>query len=335
MTDPLDIHAAVVVSPAKGPLCDVAQDILAEKAFFKRHPTLIGHDGLNQTCGFVESCMHENDPAARLIQLFCATYDQMSEALTAMAPLHLHLSLPRWVNEIPDLKERFDRDLRSIDFPKISGITPYYGGSTAGIRAFRGAQTAIQGQQPDAVLVGGIDTMVTPTILDARALAGLANTRSNSYGAIPGEAGAILLVQRHQSKPTPPISRIFSVKTAQEPEDITDPKRGLIGKGLKECVVDVLNDTPEHPPCSWLSDYNGDRYRAEELGFVIANLGQPQLQEPICPASSIGDIGAATVPVYASLVPWVEPDPSDGVLITAGDPQGPRGSILCQSLRSA
>ena len=332
MTMVVDVHAAAITSPAAGPLSCVAPDILAEGAFFRRHPTLIGHDGLHQTCGFVESCMHENDPVSRLTHLFSETYAQLTTPLVPIESLQLHLALPRWVNEVPDFKERFERNVQSLDLSKISKIFPYYGGATAGIQAYRGARNALSSAQVDTVLVGGLDTMVTPTILDARALAGLANTKSNSYGAIPSEAGAIQLVQRQNSQTIPPISRILSMTTGQEQESLTDPERGIVGSALKKCVAEAMDEAPTTHLGTWLSDYNGDRHRAEELGFVIANLGQSQLLEPICPASSIGDVGAATVAVYACLVPWVKSEETEGVLVTAGDPQGERGAIVCQSI---
>lgn len=331
MTNSLEIHASALVSPALGPLEDVATDILAETAFFLRHPTFLGHDGFNQTCGFIASCVTEIDPVQRLSHILHRTYTQISPALIADVPLNLHLALPLWVSEIPHFRDSFQKLLPSLDMPQIAKIIPYYGGKTTGLAAYQGAHAALLSGQSDVVIVGGIDTMVTPTILDARALAGLANTKSNSYGAIPSEAGAMQLLSRQPSQPRSANSRILSMATTSEPEDLRNANRSIIGKALKQCITEAIKQASNGPPRAWISDYNGDRYRAEELGFVIASLAQAQLQEPICPASSIGDVGAATLAVYSSLVPWVSGGNTDGVLITVGDPHGPRAAIICQT----
>ena len=344
MNGPLDITAAALVSAAQGPLTEVAQDILDGTAYFERHPTYLGHDGLPQTCATVAGCADQVDPVTRLAYLLTQAHRQLMQGappdLRGDADRVLFLALPAWLAKQSGFLSRFEQQVSGLG---ISNIRYHFGGPIAGLQAIAAAQAALSTAECTDALVAGIDTMVAPMLLDARALAGLANTKANSYGAIPGEAGAMLLMRRaepdadERAGAQGAVARLMSCAIQPEPQRLDDPSRGIIGTGLVNSIKEARRIAGARGADMLISDFNGERFRAEELGMIGAHFGEEALHEPFCPAASIGEIGAATSIAYCCLAAYANAGTAatQEALIAISDRTDLRGALCVARARRA
>ena len=110
-----------------------------------------------------------------------------------------------------------------------------------------------------------------------------------------------------------------------------------LGWGLTRAVRSALADLePEEAVDRIYCDQNGETYRADELGFMLARLGE-RFRNPadfVAPADCWGDVGAATVPLLIGLVAAAaERGYAAGPLslVIAGSESGRRSCILLRT----
>ncbi|WP_342078294.1 hypothetical protein [Yoonia sp. SS1-5] len=331
----LDIRAAGLISPASGVLHSAAPEILAGTAYLERHPSFVGHDGLPQTGGFVAGCLEERDPIARLGYLLAAAYAGAMADLPEDMPRderwHLFLALPAWLEHDAARLHQFKTLMPTMGLSRIGGLTYIFGGAVAGVKATDAAADALASGDVSVAMVAGVDSLVAPLVLDRRALAGLANVQTNPYGVVPGEAGALLVVQAADPDDRPFMARLHGTAIGTEQARLDDPERGIMGRAMTDCLTKA--SAGQATPGALLSDFNGERHRGEETGVVLTHLANDALADPICPATAIGDVGAATAPVYCALAPWAPTVGSLHLLAALGDRDGPRGALCIERRR--
>jgi 3-oxoacyl-[acyl-carrier-protein] synthase-1 len=148
--------------------------------------------------------------------------------------------------------------------------------------------------------VCSVDSYIHPDLLTKLATEERILDGENPYGLVPGEAASAILVGHGGfMRGVPPLGQILRMTEATEPEELRSLK-GIIGRGLASC----FRFDEAVPVSRLIADLNGERYRAEELGFAatsaprrMANL----FDDPETPAANFGDIGAATGGAYAAL----------------------------------
>lgn len=333
-----DILAVGIVSPAPGSQEEALAELAAGTQNFIRHPEFIGADGVPQTGGYVEGCLTERDVIARLAYLFHTAYSECIARLPADTPpdarWRLFFALPEWLGRVEGLRTKFLQTMRGLNLTRIRKVDFHFGEKTAGFAAYQAACQALE--EEDNVLVACVDSFVAPAILDARALKGLAHVQDDPYSVIPAEAGTVMLLGRPDAGSSVPVSRMRPVSLGNEAEQLDDSDRGVLGFGLVECIRAALGELAHgsEPGCL-ISDSNGERHRAEELGVVLANFAgdYPVLAEPEIPALAIGDVGAATAGLFAAIVPHLAALKTPHVLITGSENDGARAAMVVDQVR--
>jgi 3-oxoacyl-[acyl-carrier-protein] synthase-1 len=334
------IMAAGLCSPAPGPLADAAAVILAQEPLYERHPDFIGVDGMNQICAYVPGCVSERDPGTRLTYLLHAAYRDCVASIPAdmdpAARFPLYLGLPVWMGRDGPHRRSFLAQVRRRDFSRMAGVQMYYDDNVAGLSAIEAAAAAIAKGEIEAALVAGVDSFVSPAVLDHLAFTGRARTRDTPYAPIPSEAAAMLLLTRQGLSGMAPLSNLRIVVRGEETEKLGDTSRTVMGRGLSRCIDAVVADLPKGEVIgALLCDMTGERHRAEEMGLAVARFpstGQDS-PEPILPALCIGNIGAAFGPVMAALAGFAPTKGSGHVLIWTSANSGERAAMCVDQVR--
>jgi 3-oxoacyl-[acyl-carrier-protein] synthase-1 len=155
-------------------------------------------------------------------------------------------------------------------------------------------------------LVGGVDSLIRPSVHAALAKAGmLKHVDENPQGILPGE-GAAFLVLEAKPRPERILARLAGTGIGDEPTFRTQKPNQ--GEGLTAAVRMARAGAARLSarPLS-ICDLNGDRYRALEWGFAqmraLADLhwqdGGPGTAETWHPADCLGDSGAGSCAICA------------------------------------
>ena len=191
-----------------------------------------------------------------------------------------------------------------IEVPQVHALTE---GHAAGASALARATDQIEQGACEACLVGGVDSYFHPDTMEwldeNRQLAG-AVSRS---GFVPGEgAGFCLLMADGALKRLgfQALARVVSVGLGRETK-LIKTSTICLGEGLTAAVRDAVRELqlPAESISDVLCDINGERYRGEEWGFVCLRL-PTYFDNPtayVSPADSWGDVGAASLPLFAML----------------------------------
>ena len=204
---------------------------------------------------------------------------------------------------IPTLKRYADVPLHPSD-----GATLFQ--DEAGFGALlRIADQALQGGVLKRCLVGGIDSMLDPETIHARAEAGVLLTPENAGGAMPGEAAAFLLVERAGSvdrgrrTDSEPLVSIGGVAQTQGVPLTREREDRPAGVALSECLAASRSTLAEDPETVY-TGLNGTPHRAFDWGCARVRLQADDVGfegAEVHPATSIGDVGAAAGPVAVCL----------------------------------
>jgi 3-oxoacyl-[acyl-carrier-protein] synthase-1 len=216
-------------------------------------------------------------------------------------------------------------------------VTVSYGGAAEALSRVAGAARRVEEGEADALLVGSVDSLLPPETLDLLWTQHRVLTRDNPYGLIPGEAACLLLVAHPAVMgDARALGRVDAAFEAREDEDVAAP-RGILGRGLAA----VLRPAGAHrPPSRWMLDLNGERWRAEELGFAVAAAGAPVTDlaaDLETPSLYLGDTGAAMGAVMPALALGDPPrrgHPRRGPvsLISAASYEGARAAIFVERI---
>ena len=157
-------------------------------------------------------------------------------------------------------------------------------------------------------------------------------TDRNPEGFIPGEAGAVILLETEEharQSGVPGLLQIGGVSGGHEPNPVTGEKTSS-GSGFTTAIRSLVEIQSETDSWKWvLSDLNGERYKAYEWGVIL-----PRLNERITTdhhlshmADSIGDVGAAMAAVQLGCIAQSfkrNYAPADSALLLAGNDAGKR-----------
>ncbi len=188
----------------------------------------------------------------------------------------------------------------------ISEVNVFPNGHAAGLIALRAAIERMN-RGLEACIVGGVDSYFEPDTMEwldeQRQLMG---SMSRS-GFIPGEGAGFLALataqalERNKAKS---LGRILS--TAQGVEKLLIKTADMcLGEGLAATVLDAIGPALSSGQRinEVYCDINGERYRGEEWGFVCLRASS-YFDDPTAyhsPATSWGDVGAASGPLFAML----------------------------------
>lgn len=213
-----------------------------------------------------------------------------------------------------------------LDYPN----SRYFGeGRAGGLRALAAGVEALEREEHDHVLVGGIDTFH-----DARTIGALKKQwrllgDASIGGLVPGEGAGFLLLTRRDD---PPMDRLMLSRPhfgfeqghlfGQAPYS-GDVLAQVLRQALKEVAA---------PPVALYSSENGEHHYQREL--TVARLRHKAAFVPDYPvirlAETVGDLGAAFAPVALALAAS-EPDSEGPLVLHASSDSGPR-AVVCAGL---
>lgn len=171
-------------------------------------------------------------------------------------------------------------------------------GAVGGVQSIEAALTWINQKAVPAVLLVGVDTMLTAGTLQALEQQSRLLTQANSNGLIPGEGAAAVLLGPVASIPT---TEFILVGVGYGREEATiDKELPLRADGLSAAIRNALSAAS----CTYddidyrITDLSGEQYSFKEAALAAARTMDTVKEEFDLwhPADCIGDTGAAIVP---------------------------------------
>lgn len=233
------------------------------------------------------------------------------------------------------LRARLSRDVA------LAGGGSNAGGHAGGILAIHHAYRMLKDDRAKFCLAGGVDTHLEPETLEWLDQHEQLHSDENTYGFCPGEGAGFCLMTKLQTAREfgiKPLLEVVCTAVASE-ENRIKTQTVCLGDGLTTAFRLLFDDAPSDPVDRIICDMNGERYRANEYGFaVLRNPGRfKDAADFETPADCWGDVGAASGPLFVSLVTEAEARGySKGPLslIWASSENGTRAAALLGGRRS-
>lgn len=234
------------------------------------------------------------------------------EEIPVVAEIPYFVAFPEW-NSRPGLI--FENDLEGRVKAKVDRSVPgfrdrssfVYGGQSIGFQLLQDAVEKIAGGDMEACLIGGVDSYLVQDTIRWLEKTGLLHCEDNPNGFTPGEGAAFYILAseaRAEREGWQPLARVLGVSCQSEPNPF-EGEEVCTGRGLRNAIRKACSPSfdeqsrIQHAYC----DMNGDRERANELGFLL-----PQVKEFLdndieleMPAGKWGDLGAGTSPALINL----------------------------------
>jgi 3-oxoacyl-[acyl-carrier-protein] synthase-1 len=270
--------------------------------------------------------------AGRFIELATSALKEV-EAAGIPAPLYLGL---------PEIRPGFtEQDARAIGSAiSRSETNLFVEGHAAGFAAFQAAASRIQNGELKACLVGGVESYFHPDTMEwLDANRQLTGSVSRS-GFIPGEGACFCLLMSASAasrRGLRPLAFVSSVSCSRETK-LIKTEDTCLGEGLTSVVREATShlELPHEAVTDIFCDINGERYRADEWGFVCLRLplhmANPTAYDS--PADCWGDMGAASGPLFAMLAcqAWARQYANGSrTLLWSSSESGLRGAVLLES----
>jgi 3-oxoacyl-[acyl-carrier-protein] synthase I len=268
------------------------------------HPTVADKSGELVTVAMADFLPEDMPVVDRMVEL---ALPAIAEAMNPLEhwrssaslelPLFLGLPAPR-----PGLPDSFVRDVSRGIVRGLGGMTPISSIQTiphchaSGLMAIERGIAVMRDGACSMCLAGGVDSYIsndTLRWLDENRVLRSADTPS---GFFPGEgAGFCLLVSGDVVGDLPRFGRLHAVSTDREPQN--EAPLELWGR-----VLDAL--PPERTIAQTICDINGQRENADawSRAFVSHQERFDAELSFLSPAMSFGDVGAASGPVFISLL---------------------------------
>jgi uncharacterized protein (TIGR02270 family) len=292
---------------------------------------LNGHCVAHHTCGFT-GLGRMAALAVAALRDFCASAGPLDWGRTA-----LHVALPSGRHRldaegyVEDLRARLPAAIRAhVPETAAASIRFGFGDACGFLDLLAEAQAALARHEIDTCIVGGVDSLVEPAVLEDLAARNQLKSPQQPAKPIPGEAAAFLLVER------PPRGR-----TAQRPSQLFLGRPNVAGTGkanasrgalLAQVMATAIAPLAEVPGYM-LSSLNGDDRRAYEWGTALVRAQVPRALAG-APASSaaqwFGELGAATGPVSLCMAARAHArgySPANTGLLWLANDDGTRGAL--------
>jgi 3-oxoacyl-[acyl-carrier-protein] synthase-1 len=257
------------------------------------------------------NALADKPPPAREARMLRLAHAALAEVLAPLppdtAPIPLLLGLPEQASAQPLDPALFLHRLAlqsgaPLDLARSIAVAR---GRAAGLMALHQAATRLAAGETDYILLGGVDSLLDPYVLNKLDLDHRIRNADNNDAFTPGEGAAFLLLgdpARRGSKH--PLATVLAAATGFEPGHLYADDVPYLGEGLAASVSTLFAETPPRPPvaCTYAS-FNGERYWAREFAVTrlrnVAHFTDNMQMEH--PAECCGDLGAAHGPFLAAL----------------------------------
>jgi len=142
-------------------------------------------------------------------------------------------------------------------------------------------------------IVGGVDSMLEPDVIEATLQLGILKTENNAIGFMPGEGAAFLLLTKSpkQQSSVTEVAGVFLEK--DQASDFSNNHSFLAAQGLSKTILRALQLSSDRN-LQVFGNLNGTRDRAVEWSNCMVRLSaEMTIAEDIYPIASFGEIGAA------------------------------------------
>jgi 3-oxoacyl-[acyl-carrier-protein] synthase-1 len=245
------------------------------------------------------------DHARRLLRIATHAAREASAAANAASPLLLALPEPH--PDLPDLEsQHFLADLqRQSGVPLDLARSALAAGGRAGALAALADAHALLGDPAlSCVLVGGVDSLLEPSLLAALDRARRVHAVGVRDGFAPGEGAGFLLLSRRRELPgSRARCRVTLPGVADEPGHLYDPDEPHRGDGLAAAIAAATRGCESAAIRTVLAGLNGEHYFAREWGVAALRNAEKfaadlRLEHPV---DCLGDPGAALGPTLVAL----------------------------------
>lgn len=245
---------------------------------------------------------------ARLIRLAeCALREAVTEARLSRGQrcaLYLGTAAPHPAGRVLPYAQILSEELGGVIAGLVGAATVYLfeAGRASALQAIRKAASALtleksppEESPPEVVIVGGVDSLISPLTLSFLKANGRLREGGKSTGILPGEGAGFLVLEKPENAVRRGAKVIAYIEAAAGGVDSTPvekPTRAVVlGHVLRAVSAKVKDD----PAPIIISDLNGERQRAYEWMFASVRApfyhsGTPHWR----PSESIGDAGAAS-----------------------------------------
>ena len=176
-----------------------------------------------------------------------------------------------------------------------------FGGPAEFMNLVKHAFALLQQGTVERCVIGGIDSLVEPKCMEPLQALNLLRAPAHPEGFIPGEAAALILLERYQTARARQgriQARLDAPETGRDPVHRFS-KQVPTGRGLYQAIAASFAAATPPPPAIGLAigNLNGDVWRAKEYGLALMRMSQAgfsNIQEHWFPALGFGETGAAT-----------------------------------------
>lgn len=213
-------------------------------------------------------------------------------------------------------------------------------GSTGVYALIERAMSKMQSGEIKFCIIAAVDSYLLDDRLHLYDQQWRIKTDRNPAGFIPGEAGAVLLLETEEfarDRKAAALVRIDGVRSGQENNSILGEKTSS-GTGLTDAIRSLADVPNKDQAWQWvLSDLNGERYKAFEWGLVQTRLNKLIANDHHLShiADVVGDIGAATAAVQVGYVSKAFERgfaPASTALLFAGSDEGKRYAMALSKM---
>ncbi|MHC4103655.1 MAG: beta-ketoacyl synthase N-terminal-like domain-containing protein [Planctomycetota bacterium] len=225
-------------------------------------------------------------------------------------PIPVIIGLPEDRPGLPDdLSKILEERIIAADngSAPIGNVRTVSKGHSAGLMALETGSKVILQRASEFCVIGGVDSYTDPDTLDWVEDNEQLHKPSNAWGFLPGEAAAFCLIcsrNTAQKYNLPIRTQLVAISTALEKNKIKT-KTVCIGEGLTQAVRNAFQTFPREFRIDFtICDQNGEAYRADEFGFMLARMSEYFVDPSdfMAPADIWGDVGAASGPLYINLI---------------------------------
>ncbi len=232
------------------------------------------------------------------------------------------------------------RLLKAAGVTEVPQVQRLFFGEIGFLQALHEAARLLSTRHLERCIVGGVDSLTEPIVIDSLATLRLLKSPTNPVGFLPGEAAAFIQVERpsHARRRSVRVQSLLSGwGWAHEPFDRT-ARAVAVGEALSQVIENTLNNSwQENALPQWvLSGLNGDHYRASDWGNAQVRLRERMHRDALIewiPALSFGETAAATGPLMVCMVARASERryaPTRCALAWLGSDSGARGSFSLQ-----
>ncbi|MBI4566220.1 MAG: hypothetical protein HY716_16160 [Planctomycetes bacterium] len=288
-----------------------AATVRAALSIVAEHPYLIDKTGQKMRVAAAPYLAEDLPCLDRLAELAVAAAREAAAALAGRkwaVPLLLGLP-PARPGRPADLERLLAERLKNAvpEAGPFSSIKTISTGHASGLASIEEGWRAVASGAAAACLAGGVDSYIDPDTLDWLEDQDQLHSETCTWGFGPGEgAGFCLLISERTAKTlniAPRLAILGAASSLEKNRIKTDAV--CIGEGLTLAVRGALTGLPSpHAKIDQMyCDMNGEPYRVDELGFMLARVGD-RFAEPsrfLAPADCWGDVGAASGPLFVTL----------------------------------